>query len=509
MTAGEGASLFTLANLMRRYHDCRRRKRSTANALRFETRQELELLALRDALASRRYRPGRSVCFVVRRPKLREVFAADFRDRIVHHVLVHHLEPRWERVFIHDSWACRKGKGVHGAVQRLQRFMRQAGANGTRAAFALQLDVHNYFMSIDRQRLLGMLQARLNPSHATDAEALWLCRLLLSHDCAADPVVKGDPALLARVPAHKSLFGAPPGRGLPIGNLNSQFFANVYLNALDQFVKHELKCRWYLRYCDDFVLLARDRETLEHWRARIGHFLADELGLALNPRRQAIAPIADGVDFLGYIVRAQHLLVRRRVVGHLRQALRKAERRLHVREGGSEGWRFEPDMLDGLRASLASYAGHLRWAACRRLWLSLWRQHVWLHHYFEPGTPMGRLRPRAAAPDAARSVWQQYRHWCREFPGDEVWMQVGGFMERLQWPPRRLPRQGPRPTRRGLVEGVPLERWATKRRQRLGEGHTVLEVRQAADGVKGMPGAAVGRLLRRLPVRRWTGTAAG
>jgi hypothetical protein len=125
-------TLFSLENLVRPYEACRRHKRNTANALRFEARQELNLLALRDELSERSYQPGRSVCFFVKRPKLREVFAADFRDRVVHHVLVSHLEEIWEPVFIHDSYACRRGKGVHAGVARLQRFMRQATANGTR-----------------------------------------------------------------------------------------------------------------------------------------------------------------------------------------------------------------------------------------------------------------------------------------------------------------------------------------------------------------------------------------
>ena len=128
-------SLFSLANIHRQYIACRRNKRNTVNALRFEARQELNLLELRDALAERSYEPGRSVCFFVERPKLREIFAADFRDRVVHHVLVSHLEKTWERVFIHDSYACRKGRGVHAAVARLQEFMRQATANGTRGAW--------------------------------------------------------------------------------------------------------------------------------------------------------------------------------------------------------------------------------------------------------------------------------------------------------------------------------------------------------------------------------------
>jgi RNA-directed DNA polymerase len=163
-------SLFTLENVFRQYLACRRNKRNTINALRFEARQEMELLKLQEALADRSYTPGRSVCFFVQRPKLREVFAADFRDRVVHHILVAYLETIWEPIFIHDSYACRKGKGVHAAVDRLQLFMRQATANGTRPAFALQLDIRNYFMTIDKPRLLAMLNDKLR-GETTEARA--------------------------------------------------------------------------------------------------------------------------------------------------------------------------------------------------------------------------------------------------------------------------------------------------------------------------------------------------
>ena len=169
MTKDEG--LFSQAFIHRQTIACRRNKRNTVNALRFEARQELNLLELRDALAERSYEPGRSVCFFVERPKLREIFAADFRDRVVHHVLVSYLEKSWERVFIHDSYACRKGRGVHAAVARLQAFMRQATSNGTREAWTLQLDIRNYFMTIDRQRLFAMRAGRTMRMHAGSPES--------------------------------------------------------------------------------------------------------------------------------------------------------------------------------------------------------------------------------------------------------------------------------------------------------------------------------------------------
>ncbi len=512
MRDGHQQTLFSLENLVSQYAACRRHKRNTANALRFEARQEMNLLALRDELCSRSYRPGRSVCFFVKRPKLREIFAADFRDRVVHHVLVSHLERIWEPVFIHDSYACRRGKGVHAGVARLQLFMRQATANGTREAFALQLDVRSYFNTIDKPTLFEMLAARLDASRPRDAEALWLCEQLVFHDCTQAPVFKGDPSLADKLPAQKTLFRALPGKGLPIGNLNSQFFANVYLNALDQFVKHELKCRWYLRYCDDFVLLAHSREQLLGWHERVRAFLGERLALELNYRRERLRPVADGVDFLGYIVRPFHLLVRRRVVGHLREKLRRYKTELVDERDTLTTWRFEPERLDALQATLASYLGHLRPAACSRLVDSLWRAHPWLATFLELDRRALTLRRRDRSPAGARNVLAQYRHWVEEFEGDEVWMQVGAFIERLQWPPRRLGRGSSgkrrragelrrlRPTRRGAVAGFPLPQLPRRLAARMAAGMPVLLV--------GQTGRMGERVMQRTPLRRWAAVAA-
>ncbi|MBC7379605.1 MAG: group II intron reverse transcriptase domain-containing protein [Burkholderiaceae bacterium] len=508
--------LFSLENIYRQYLACRKNKRNTANALRFEARQELNLLALRDALVDRSYVPGRSVCFFVKRPKLREVFAADFRDRVVHHVLVSHLEKIWEPIFIHDSYACRKGKGVHAGVERLQLFMRQATANGTRPAWYLQLDIRNYFMSIAKRRLFDMVAAKLKPSDAADAEARWLTERLVFHDCTVDPVLKGDPRLIDRLPPHKTLFRAPPGKGLPIGNLNSQFFANVYLNALDQFVKHELKCRWYLRYCDDFVLLAESPEQLAAWQVRIAGFLAERLDLQLNPSRERLRPVADGVDFLGYIVRPFHLLVRKRVLGHLHEALQRSERALVTQHAQCVEYRFDDELLGQLQASLASYLGHLRRAACARLVASIWARHAWLSAYLKLNPSSLQLSRRDRAALQARTVLAQYRHWVEAFPGEVVLIQVGAFVERLEWPPRRLraaSRPGEagavqgerpglkrmRPTRRGAVEGFPLPQLRRRVVAWLAEGKPVVFI--------GQKGEAGGGVMQRGPVLRWAGVA--
>ena len=217
------ASLFTFHNLVKAYHDCRRHKSNRQAALAFAVDAERHLLDLTCALVERTYSPSPSFCFVARNDKYREVFAADFRDRVIHHLLVRQLEKIWEPVFIDDSYACRRGKGNHHAVTRLQSFMRQVTANATRRAWFLQLDIRSFFPSIDRRRLLELVLSRLDSE-----EMRWLCQVVILHDPTRDPVFTCAQSKWRHIPRHKSLFGVPPGKGLPIGNLTSQFFANVY-----------------------------------------------------------------------------------------------------------------------------------------------------------------------------------------------------------------------------------------------------------------------------------------
>ena len=220
--------------------NCRRGKSGKPARWAFEADLERQLLALTGELADRRYQPSPSVCFITDQPKRREIFAAAFRDRVVHHRVVGLLEPFWERRFIHDSYACRRGKGTLAAVDRLQTFMRQVSANGSRRAYALHLDVRSFFVRIHKATLFAILDAGLRQQAAPWQDAMrWLLGRIVFRDPAIDALRIGGG--FAAVPVHKSLFHTGNVCGLPIGNYTSQFFANVYLDRLDQFVKHTLK----------------------------------------------------------------------------------------------------------------------------------------------------------------------------------------------------------------------------------------------------------------------------
>ncbi len=302
--------------LVQAWLDCRRNKRNSASAQAFEAQAEHHLLQLHDELASGAWQPGRSICFVITRPKPREVWAAQFRDRIVHHLLYNHIAPRFHARFTADSCACIPGRGTLYAARRLEHQVRSATTNWSRPAHYLKCDLANFFVSIDKTVLLAQLRRHVH-------EPWWmaLAQTILMHDPRGDVQVRGTARELARVPAHKSLFNAPSDHGLPIGNLSSQFFANVLLNDLDQYAKHRLRAPHYVRYVDDFVLIHPSPQWLVAAHAAIKEQLAG-LHLALNPRKTILQPVARGVDFAGHVIKPWRRTTRPRT---LATALRRIE----------------------------------------------------------------------------------------------------------------------------------------------------------------------------------------
>lgn len=292
---------------MQAYFDCRRTKRNSASALAFEQDLERNLFRLYEELTAGAYRPGRSICFVITRPKAREVWAADFRDRIVHHLFYNQVAPRFYAAFIADSCACIPGRGTLYAAERLEAKIRSATQNWSRRVHYLKLDLANFFVSIDKRVLQLLLAVRI-----TEPWWLQLAETILFHDPRQDFELRGSPALLDLVPPHKRLASQPAHRGLPIGNLSSQFFANVYLDVLDQFVKHRLRCRHYVRYVDDFILLHESPPWLNRAKAEIEHLLADRLAARINPAKTILQPVDRGVDFVGQVIKPWRRTVRRR-----------------------------------------------------------------------------------------------------------------------------------------------------------------------------------------------------
>lgn len=349
--------IFNLKNIYIAYLDCRKIKRNSESAVEFELDLENNLRELLIDLRSRKYEPGKSVCFVVREPKPREVFAAGFRDRIVHHLLINELHDAGERIFISDSYACRKRKGIHRAIRKLKIFLRARHA-GKKPLYFLQLDISGFFMSIDKIILSGLankLIEKQNKPERWKREVKWLVEKIISHDPTKDFQMNSPEEFFDLIPDRKSLFKQPKERGLPIGNYSSQFFANLYLNELDHFAKRNLKCKMYLRYVDDFILLHRDPLTLKKWMKKIKHFTRKELNLKISDRKIRMQEAGKGIDFLGYFVKPDYTLARRAVVTRFKKRLNAR----YSRETAKESISFE--------SMVNSYFGHFSHANCRLL----------------------------------------------------------------------------------------------------------------------------------------------
>jgi retron-type reverse transcriptase len=343
----------TFEEVAKAYFDCRRNKRNSIHARIFEFDLERNLFDLYEELLSGDYRIGRTVAFVVEHPKIREIWASTFRDRVVHHVIYNRLSPRFYPSFIRNSFACIPGRGTLDGSNRLWAGMRSITNNGMDQAYFLQGDVRNFFVSINKDILFRHLTPHIHEKWLLD-----LTMQVLFHDPRINCLSKSTPAEFARVPRYKSLWNTPPSCGLPIGNLTSQFFANVYLHELDHFVKHTLKAKYYYRYVDDFVILDVCPVRLNDYFLRITEFCVKKLALELHPFKKRIAPIHQGIDFIGFIHKLWHRQLRRRTAGKMVDVVKQWENMAGC---------YEDEALLELRASLNSYFGIARWASTYRL----------------------------------------------------------------------------------------------------------------------------------------------
>jgi retron-type reverse transcriptase len=281
-------------NLELAYRKARRGKRVKRPVADFEFDRERNLVELQEELRTKTYRPGPYHSFVIHEPKRRLISAAPFRDRVVHHALCNVIEPIFERRFIHDSYANRVGKGTHQALDRCTYFSR-------RYRYVLPCDVRQFFPSIDHAVLRSILARYL-----ADPDVMWLIDRILESGIG----VLSNEYEMVWFPGDALWDGLRP-RGLPIGNLTSQFWANCILNPLDHFIKRELKCPAYLRYVDDMLLFADHKCQLRAWREAMIDFLAG-LRLTVHEHRAHPRPVTEGIPFLGFIVYPDHRRLKRR-----------------------------------------------------------------------------------------------------------------------------------------------------------------------------------------------------
>jgi len=274
--------IIKIENLLLTWERFLRGKKQKKDVVIFQLRLADNLTNLYYSLANYTYKHGAYSAFTISDPKLRNIHKATVRDRVLHHLIYKELYPYFDKKFIYDSYSCRKNKGTHRAIKRFKYFACRVSKNNSRMCYVLKCDIKKFFASINHKILIKILKR-----HIEDTDIIWLIDEIIS-----------------------SFYSTRPGVGLPLGNLTSQLFVNVYMNEFDQFVKHELKIKYYIRYADDFVVLSDDKKWLEKQIFVIQGFLFKELKLELHPDKVSIKTLASGVDFLGWVNFPYHRVLR-------------------------------------------------------------------------------------------------------------------------------------------------------------------------------------------------------
>lgn len=375
-------------------------------AMAFNVNLEDNLLLLRDQINDRSYELSPSVAFVIDKPVKREIFAADFRDRVVHHLVMGWLIPYLETEFIYDSYACRSGRGTLFGIKRLRRFIAKSSNNYTKDCYVLKCDIQGFFMNIDSNilwsklsgfvggvdfgdnvaaeqvcDLFGMYSKHMLVSPKRDI-LLWFLKKLSLHDSTLNCRINGNVKLWDNLPSNKSLFGTngkdmPNGwrcvvqnsnngvpKGIPIGNLTSQWFGNFYLNAFDHYMKSELKIKHYGRYVDDFFVVDTDKDYLKGLIPKIDSYLKSQLSLTLHPKKVSICDYKRGISFLGVTLKRGAILTGSRTKANVKNLLYKAKL-------VSAYYPLSNDQLHRFVVSMNSYLGLMKHHSSYRLKRSL------------------------------------------------------------------------------------------------------------------------------------------
>lgn len=312
--------MIDFAILLEAYFDCRRHKRNTVGATEFEMNYMSNLVQLLDEVNSRQYKIGTSICFVVRYPRYREVFAGQFRDRIIHHYIAMRLEPLFEQEFSDRTYNCRKGKGQLAGVKQLQQDIREVSGDYTQDAWVMKIDLKGFFMSISKTMLAKLVDDFIVAKYeGEDKEDLrWLCNMVIMHHPERDCVKKSQDYLWNYLPKEKSLFTNGEDRGVAIGNLFAQLFANFLLSKLDWRI--DFYCKHHCRYVDDIAFVARKKESLLRLVPMIREVLSS-LDLKMNEKKFYFQHYTKGVQFTGAIIKRDRLYAVNTTVENYRKAV--------------------------------------------------------------------------------------------------------------------------------------------------------------------------------------------
>lgn len=335
-------TLCQFEHLLNSYQLARRDNRYKRQVCKFGLFLEDNLLKLRFDLLTNSYCPYPYTYFIITDPKLRHVAAPNFRDRVLQHALVSLIEPILDKTFIYDSFACRKGKGTHFALKRTKKFLAAARSiHGSKTPlFVLQGDVSKFFSSISWDILINLMNKKIADPRI---------RKLLADIITTHKVFSRQGEFIE---LPKEVVTPSKRIGLPIGNLTSQLFANVYLNELDHFVKETLHERWYGRYMDDFFIIHKDNKHLAEIKEKIRTFLWDNLRLVLHPRKSVIQNLKNGLPFVGYLIFYDHILIRGSTLLRMQRKLKKRQRQNQK----------DPSSQKLFNLTKNSYQGHLKYA---------------------------------------------------------------------------------------------------------------------------------------------------
>ncbi len=305
-----------IEDLFQAYYDARKNKRNSSSALAFEIEYEKNLVQLFHEISSQSYKPAPHSAFIIEKPVKREVFASEFRDRVVHHLIFNYLDPIFDSLFINDSYSCRVGKGTSYGIKRVDYFIKSCSENYKKDAYIMKLDIEGYFMSIDRVILFKIIKKQIIKRQDKLSCSLELITFLVKEVIFCDPTIdcniKSSRESWRGLPKSKSLFFSGIDKGLPIGNLTSQLFANIYLNEVDQYIKRQLKIKRYGRYVDDMILISNDKQELILSIKKIADYLATNLSLQLHPKKIYLQHFSKGVNFLGVFIKPHRILLGKR-----------------------------------------------------------------------------------------------------------------------------------------------------------------------------------------------------
>lgn len=371
-----------LEDVFRAYMDCRRNKRNSSSALSFEVNYEQNCVELWEEINNGTYRPQPSITFIVTRPVLREVFAASFRDRIVHHLIINRIEPLLESVFIDETSNCRKGKGTHYGIRTLENHIKECSASHTRDCWVLKLDIRSYFMSINKRRLCNRLIDFVNDKYTLPDKQvlLYLIHKTLMNTPEENCIRRSHPKEWNNLPAGKSLFTTPQGYGLPIGNLTSQIAANFFLNDFDHWLKD--KFTYYGRYVDDFYVVSNNHQQLKQLVAEIKERLS-HLELELHPDKIYLQHIAKGVKFIGAVIKPGRTYIANRSRNNFYQRIEEFNRLAIIPGYVEENAEYMASCLNSYFGMMKHYDTYgIRRKAVRRIAKDWWKV-VYVSGHFE------------------------------------------------------------------------------------------------------------------------------